>query len=317
MKRICVLASGGDAPGMNACVEGLYTYAKKRGIEVWAAIGGYDGIVSNNVKMLGDEVLDISSLTGCILKCGRSTHFMTDTGLKQAIGNIKSNKFDAIVILGGNGSLKGAWDRLHLNGVNVIGIPSTIDNDVNFTDHSLGFDSAVEYSTTLVDNLKGTMQTNNRHQIVEVMGRGSPAVAIKVGIATGADIIDTVHSRHTPQQIAELFTKSAKPSLLVIMQEVKAPGNDPQAQSQGSSQFLQQVSTAMGTQHDRVRLTVLGHLQRGAKPSAHDRYLGFAYADYAINAIAHDNYNIAVGILKNTNTIACVHIEQANTPIES
>lgn len=284
MKKICILASGGDAPGMNACVESVFLSASRHGFETYGAIAGYHGLVKNEIIRLAPaNATNISHLTGCVLKCGRSEEFTTPAGFDTALATIRGHGFVCVVVLGGNGSMRGA-QKLHASGIPVVFIPATIDNDVSFSKECLGFSSAAEESVRLVDNLNGTMQTNNRDHVVQVMGWDCPDLANFVGLATFADIVDTNAGRHSPNQVAEVFNnnrKNGKTSNLMIMQEKRS--TDIVAEAQDTVNYLGTLTRAVGI--GRVRMTTLGHLQRGAVPSARDRWLGNLYGEKAASLI--------------------------------
>ncbi|MCL2851084.1 MAG: 6-phosphofructokinase [Firmicutes bacterium] len=303
-KKICIIASGGDAPGMNACIEGIVNFAPSN-FKFFGAIGGYDGLVNDNGIILDrTNTSGISHISGCFLKCGRSEEFTTPEGVQKALATIKRHKFDAVIILGGNGSLSGAMKRLEPNGINVIGIPSTIDNDVFFTKNSLGFSSAFEESVRLVDNLNITMRTNNRDHVVQLMGWYCPDLTNSVGLATFADIIDTFDNRHSHAQIAKIWAnnrKEGKQSNLMILQETK--GKDIHDEAIHSANYLGDLMRAIATENNiesatsRVRMSTLGHLQRGASPSARDRWLGANYAKKALELINAKQFGVAIGLV--------------------
>ena len=309
-KRVIVIGSGGDAPGMNAFIDGLLKHTKSAGIDLYAGHGGYDGIVNDRIYKL-ENIGYNAQKAGCIIGAGRSHEFQTPEGVQKAIANIKKHEIDVVVVCGGNGSLKGAWENLAQNGVPVMGVPATIDNDVMFTDNSLGFSSSVQFAVEQIDGLRETMTTNNRHVIVEVMGRNAPMMADKIGVAGNVDLVDTVEKRYTTKQMAKfLLSAGENESKIVVVQEVK--NGDVHTQNYASANYLQEVMTYMGGRSDSLRAVVLGHLQRGCRPTAHDRYLGFRYAEYVVRAIVTGNLNRAVGIMRNTNTVGSVPIEDAN-----
>ena len=284
---------------MNACIEGIVTFAPQAipNIQIFGCIGGYDGLVNDNIAPLDrNNSTQISHLSGCVLKCGRSEEFTTPAGVQKALATINRHKFDALVILGGNGSLSGAMKRLDANGVNIIGIPSTIDNDVFFTKNSLGFSSAFETSVAMVDNLNATMRTNNRDHVVQLMGRHHTDLAEYVGLATFADIIDTIDNRHTPKQIANIFNQNrqnGKTSNLMIMQEVKS--TDVISEAVNTANYLSEL--VKHTDKSRVRMTTPGHLQRGSPPSARDRWLAANYALKTIEQIKNNQFGVAIGLV--------------------
>ena len=308
MRKICVLASGGDAPVMNACVEAVFNRASASGIEVWAAIMGFDGLVRDKVvKITPQTVRGASCMSGCVYKCGRSPEFTTEQGFAAALGNIKKHGFECIIVIGGNGSFMGLG-RLKSVGVPVIGIPGTVDNDVFFTKHNLGFSSACESAVALIDVLKSTMLTNNRDHVVQLMGRYCSDLAQTVGIATFADVIDTNDHRHTPGEVAEIFKQqhaAGVESCTMILQEYKKV--DAVAEALESAKFLKALSAA--TNDNSLRMNTLGYLQRGANPSARDRWLGSNYGALAVDLAARRQYGVAVGLIKDE--FAVIELDEA------
>ena len=294
-KKILVIASGGDAPGMNACVEGIWAHAQRFGWEVFGG-AGYGALI----EKLWTPVTKggISHLTGCIFGSSRSKAFQTQEGIALAVKNAKEN-FDAIVVLGGNGSLKGAWEKLQANGVNVIGIPATIDNDCFFTKNSLGFASAVEEGVRLVDNLNATMRTNQRDHIVQIMGWHCDELTRAIGEATFADVIDTNANRHTPQQIAQIFENNktaGKNGSTVVMQERVEKGKERNfiSEMHASVDAWNQLAAFAG---DDFRGHILGHTMRGAPPNARDRWLGFHYGRVAVELISKNKFGLGIGLV--------------------
>jgi len=298
-KRICILASGGDAPGMNACVESVFIECQKRGIELVGAVGGYDGLVHGRIIPLIPTIArNIGHVTGCFLKAGRSESFMTEDGQKKCIDVLKKYGIEYVIVLGGNGSFRGAG-RLIKNGVKVIGVPSTIDNDVYFTRESLGFSSALEESVRLVDMLKSTMQTNDRDHVVQLMGWHERGLTQAVGEATFADIVDTIENRHTPKQVVEIFERNRKAgnlSNLMVMQEKRKDSIDAVNEAMEAVNYLQDLTRLSPSSN--VRLNTLGHLQRGAPPSGRDRWLGYHYGKNAVELIISGQSGVAVGLVR-------------------
>jgi len=299
MKKICIVASGGDAPGMNACVKSVYVHAKKMGFQVWGAKNGYDGLIGKEPVLLEDSMLHyVSGLSGCFLGCGRSAAFRTPEGTQAVADTLMRMGFSALVVLAGNGSTRGATRLWQTTGFPVIVIPATIDNDVPFSKHSLGFSSAIEECIRHIDNLKGTMHAKGRDHIVQLMGWGSTAIADTVGQAAFADIIDTVENRHTPEQIvakfAELQSKGSR-SNLMIMQERVDPNRktaDVINETIEAARFLQQIHKIAGCED--IRMTTLGHLQRGAPPSCRDRWLAFHYGKLAVDCVKKSKGGVAI-----------------------
>jgi 6-phosphofructokinase 1 len=294
--KICVLASGGDAPSMNACIEALYITAKQNGIEVWASINGFEGLVDDNVVLINDSnALEISGRSGCVFKCGRSKRTMEKQGFQSACATVKKHGFEAIVVLGGNGSFIGTG-RFKAAGINTIFIPATIDNDAEYTQNSLGFSSAVECAVKLIDNLKATMDTTSRDFIVQLMGRSCNQLTARVGFATLADIVDMNGQRHTPQQIAEIFKKNraaGKDYSFAIVQE--KVGGDQTKEMIGGVELTNEIREYAN--NDRICFITLGYLQRGAEPSAHDRFLATLYGRAAVNCTLDKRFGVALSVV--------------------
>ena len=323
-KKICVLASGGDAPGMNACIEAFAFAAFSKGLEPYGAVKGYDGLIKNEIVQLIDRsrthkgslvsrenarnVRGISGQCGSVLKCGRSPDFANPEGFNRALATIQKHGFATIVVIGGNGSFQGAA-CLKAAGVPVIAIPATVDNDLFYTRHNLGFSSACENAVQMVDMLKATMQTNNRDHVVQLMGRHCPALALKVGIATFSDIVDIDGHRHTPQQAAQILKQKraqGSESCTMIMQERK--GADSIHEAIESANYLRDL--AIAANDNQIRMNTLGHLQRGASVTAHDRWLGANYGVMAVDLAINGQFGTAVGWIKDQ--FSAVSIETAN-----
>lgn len=280
---------------MNACVEALYFNAIKNDFEVFAAISGYDGLVNDRVIQVQRGMISgISHMSGCNIKSGRSAQFATTAGFNKALLNIRKYGFDCLVIIGGNGTFAGCA-RLKGAGINVFGIPATIDNDVAITNSSLGFSSACENAVQLIDMLKATMRTNDRDHIVTLMGRKCAALANVVGEASFADVIDSVEQRHTPAQVAKIFAEKRKEgatSCLMIKQEIKA--DDVAQEAVEGANFVKALQIA--AKDTNIRMNTLGHLQRGATPSCRDRWLAQNYARVAMNSILNNQFGVAAAL---------------------
>ena len=296
MKKICVLASGGDAAGMNACIEAIFNYATQLKWGVFVSPRGYDGLVKGQViKATRENCTNISHITGFVFSSGRSKEFSESEGVAKAVNTVKKNGFDAVIVLGGNGSFMGASTLKHA-GVPVIAIPATIDNDVYFTCNSLGYSSTCEAVVAMIDNLKGTMRSNNRNHIVQLMGRHCSDIALKTGIATFANIVDTSENRYSPEQVAQIFkaqNKAGASSCMMIMQERKS--DNAVSEAFESATFLQQVQIA--ADDETIRTNTLGYLQRGATPSCRDRYLAVNYGILAVDLVRDGTLGMAIGMV--------------------
>jgi len=293
MKKIVLLASGGDAPGMNACIEAIYRNANAQGIQLYAALNGFDGLVDEKfVQISPYMVRGISTKSGCTFKCGRSKRVMEKIGFSAAIATIKKNKFDVLIVLGGNGSIIGAG-RFRSAGINTLFIPATIDNDIEYTKHALGFSSACEGAVKMIDMLKATMGTTGRDHIVQLMGRSSNQLTNRVGTATFADVIDMNGARYTPEQVAKIFCdnrKAGRTSSFCITQE--RIGGEQIKEMMNGFDFTQKIRDAAKDQS--ICFSSLGYLQRGAEPSCYDRFLAALYGATAVDCIQKNQFGTCI-----------------------
>lgn len=275
------------AAGYTALIEGLWVELVANSCDSGSAKGSAPVVASG-----------ISHLTGCVFGSRRSKEFGTKEGVEKALANISAH-FDAVVVLGGNGSLKGAWEKLEKNGVPVIGIPATVDNDVFFTKNNLGFSSAAEEGVRLVDMLNGTMRTNERDHVVQIMGWNCVELSNFIGQATFADAIDTIEKRHKPHELAQVLEKNrtaGKTSNTVIFQEKVEKGvpRNIIAETRASIGLWEELCKYVG---EDLRWNILGHAQRGAPPSARDRWLGFHYGKLAIELIQKGKFGLGIGLV--------------------
>ena len=287
-KKICMLVSGGDAPGMNACMEAIFNYATRLGWEVWIARKGYQGLLDENLVLATPDICrNISHITGCVFKTSRSKEFATDEGKIKAGEIIKKHGFDATIIIGGNGSLAGAERLKKLTKANVIGIPATVDNDCYFTDNSIGFSSAVENIVRYVDMVKPVMQTCDRSFLFEVMGKGCSELAINAGIASFANLVDRSEKRFSVEQIAKLFNEQkslGNTTCMAIIEENR----------EGADNLLKDVQDLTGPE---IRFERGYYYQRGMAPTARDRFLAIHYGVMAVDCIKDGKFGVAVGRL--------------------
>ncbi len=299
MKKIAVLTSGGDAPGMNACIRAVVRSGIVNGYEVVGIIGGYQGLIDENYRTLGlRDVGNIIQTGGTILKTSRCSAFLTEQGFNKAVQNYKKAKFEAIIVIGGNGSLTGATE-LYKAGVNVVGLPGTIDNDLGYTDFTLGFDTAVNTVTNLLNNVRDTSSAHDRVCVVEVMGRKCGDIALFAGMSAGAEIV-LIPEVVTPME--EVYkkllnsAKTGKKSSIVVVAEGVGNAND----------VSKQIYEHTGLESKAV---VIGHLQRGGSPSMADRVFASRLGVCAVESIKNGEMNIAIGT-KN-NKINKMNIEKA------
>ena len=261
MKKIAVLTSGGDAPGMNACLANLFILSNRKGFELIGIKEGFIGLVNNDfVTLTKEHITNIYSLGGSILKTGRSEEFLLESGRQKALNNLKNNDIDTLIVIGGNGSYRGAQKLAEL-GVKIIALPGTIDNDLNYTEKSLGFDTAVNNSVTAIDKIRDTMLSNNRGVVIEVMGRRSGDIALFAATASNADAVVVKEVSKTKNQVLEkvqLAIKRGVDNPTVIVSEnilnVKKLAKDLEAKT-----------------GKPFKTTILGYIQRGGNPTVFDR----------------------------------------------
>jgi len=293
IKRIGVLTSGGDAPGMNAAIRAVTRMAIYHGLEVYGIRSGYHGMINDQIKkMESSHVSNIIQRGGTILKTARSAEFRTVEGRAQAFENIKKHKIDALVIIGGDGSLTGARLFSDEHDIPCVGIPGTIDNDLYGTDYTIGYDTAINTVVEAVDKIRDTASAHNRLFFVEVMGRDAGFIALRSGIACGAEAI-LVPERDTPYPKLKKYLETGfvnkKTSGIVIVAEGEHQG--------GAYEIANKVQEDF-SQYD-VKVTVLGHIQRGGSPSAHDRVTASHMGAAAVDALLDDQKSVMIGIVNN------------------
>ena len=282
IRRIGILTSGGDAPGMNAVVRAVVRSATANGITCLGVRRGYNGLINGDVMELDARSVDgISKKGGTILYTARCLEFMTEEGLQKAVNTCKYLGLDAIVTVGGDGTFKGA-QKLSRAGIPAIGIPATIDNDITCTDYTIGFDTAQNTAIDAIDKLSDTMQSHERCSIVEVMGREAGHLALNVGIATGATAI------LVPERELDLET-----DIVDKMRRGKIRGRNHHviivAEGFGNvDEIRQEIYDLTGIE---TRLTILGHIQRGGSPSCMDRVIATSMGAYATKIIMEGKSN--------------------------
>lgn len=289
MKRIGVLTSGGDAPGMNACIRAVVRTALHNNFEVLGIKRGYHGLVYDNVTELRiDSVSDIVQRGGTILNTARCLEFKTQEGMDKALKTIEKYKLDGIVAIGGDGTFRGAKD-LYSHGINTVCIPGTIDNDLAYTDYTLGFDTAVNTCLYLINNLRDTMTSHERISIVEVMGRNCGDIALYAGVAGGAEAIIIPEVPVNLDEIVKKMMMSrnrGKQSNIIVL-----------AEGAGNAETLEkELSKKMDIS---IRSTIIGHVQRGGAPTMADRVLASRFGYHAVELIQNGIGNRVVGIKEN------------------
>ncbi len=290
IKCIGILTSGGDAPGMNAAIRAVTRTAIYNGFEVRGIRRGYRGLVMNEIEEFSSSsVSNIIQLGGTILKTARCKEFETREGRELAYENMKAAGIDALVVIGGDGSLTGALTFAREFDVPVIGLPGTIDNDLGGTDSTIGYDTALNTIMEAVDKLRDTASSHERLFFVEVMGRNAGFLALNSAIASGAEAAIIPEIETEVDQLAELIStgfRKSKNSAIVLVAESPKTG--------GAMELAERVKREF-PQYD-ARVTILGHIQRGGSPTAVDRNLASRMGAAAIEALMEGQRNVMIGI---------------------
>ena len=282
VKRIGVLTSGGDAPGMNACIRAVVRSANARGIECVGIRRGYQGLISGDiVEMDNASVSRIINRGGTILYSARCDEFRTKEGQEKAYATCKLIGLDGLVAIGGDGTFRGAQD-LSKFGVSVVGIPGTIDNDIVCTDYSIGFDTAANTAVECIDKLRDTMQSHERCAVVEVMGRHAGYLALYVGVAVGATaVLVPEHPYDFKVQVADNIRHArlnGKTNFMIVVAEGAA----------SAVEVGRQIQEELALD---PRVTILGHIQRGGSPTAKDRVMATRMGYEAVRVLAEGKTN--------------------------
>ena len=296
MKNLAVLTSGGDSPGMNACIRAIVRSANHKKISVYGIQYGYNGLINNEFKILSPaDVGNTIHIGGTILKSARSDEFRTKKGREKAYNNLQKNNIDGLIVLGGDGSLTGASVFNKEFNFNIIGIPCTIDNDIFGTDYSIGFATARETVVNSIDKIRDTASSHERIFIVEVMGRESGNLALEAGVASGAELILIPENKNSMEEVIKKIQELniMKKSLIIVYAEGCKFGS------------LNELSNEINKKIDNsnVRVSILGHIQRGGIPSPSDRILASTLGYESINAITSGLTNKMVGIINQEPTL--------------
>ena len=285
-KRIGVLTSGGDAPGMNAAIRSITRSALSKGIEVMGIYCGYRGLLENDMKLLGArDVSNIINHGGTMLYSDRCDKFKTQQGVEEAVENCKKNGIDGIVTLGGDGTFRGATD-LSRNGIPCIGVPCTIDNDISATDYTIGYDTAKNTVIEMVDRLRDTCESHSRCNVVEVRGRNAGYIAVDCGIAVGSTGIAIPEISFDKQALLENIhnlSLHGKRNFIIIASE--GMGNN------FSEDLVSEIQDQTGIE---TRLARLAHVQRGGAPTCEDRLIATRMGDKAVELLLEGKYNQVV-----------------------
>jgi 6-phosphofructokinase 1 len=289
VKSIAVLTSGGDSQGMNAAVRAVVRSGLYHGLKVYAVQRGYQGLINEDIREMDlRSVGDIIQRGGTILQTARCKEFLTPEGQQLAADNLRKHGIDGLVVIGGDGSYQGA-QKLSKLGIKTMGLPGTIDNDIPFTDFTIGFDTAVSIVVDAINKLRDTMSSHERSSVVEVMGRHCGDIALYAGVASGAETIlvpevprdlDVVAKR-----MKDNFDHGKRHSIIIVAEGV------------GSGE---EISKAISDRNGiESRVTVLGHVQRGGTPTHNDRVLASRLGDFAVRRLIEGDSGKSVGVYKN------------------
>ncbi|WP_347158447.1 6-phosphofructokinase [Pontibacter chitinilyticus] len=291
MKKIGIFTSGGDAPGMNACIRAVVRTAIYNGMEVYGIQRGYNGMIKGEIyKMESHSVSNIIQKGGTILRSARSKDFMTKEGRQKAYEQLKKHGIEGLIAIGGDGTFTGANIFHEEYGIPVLGAPGTIDNDLFGTDYTIGYDTAVNTSLDAIDKIRDTADSHDRVFFIEVMGRDSGYIAIPCAIGGGAEIVMIPESETTIDTVVEALRTGwsrSKTSFIVIVAEGDVAGH--------VTEIANKVQEALP--HMDARCTILGHVQRGGAPTAADRMLASQLGIACVEGLLAGRTNEMAGII--------------------
>ena len=291
INNIAVLTSGGDAPGMNAAIRAVVRTALYHGKRVFGVYRGYEGMIENDIiELSSSSVKHILALGGTFLKSARSQEFRTPEGRAKAAKNLRDRDIDALIVIGGDGSFTGALKLAEEHGIKVIGVPGTIDNDLFGTDYTIGYDTATNTVIESVDKIRDTASSHNRLFLVEVMGRDTGYIAASTGLATGALSIILPEKKNTYDELfKDLRSAQAnkKTSNIIMVAEGNHLGD------------IFDIASAVRKEFPSidVKVTTLGHTQRGGSPSTNDRVLASVLGHYAIKGLIEGQEKVMSGMI--------------------
>jgi 6-phosphofructokinase 1 len=293
VKRIGLLTSGGDAPGMNAAIRAVVRACMFYKIDAVGIYRGYDGLIANDMKTLDSRsVASIIHRGGTILKSARSMEFRTSEGRVRAAENCRAAGIDALVVIGGDGTFRGGMIFEQEHGIPVVGLPGTIDNDLNGTDFTIGYDTAVNTAAHAIDKIRDTASSHNRLFFIEVMGRDSGQIAMRASIAAGAEATMIPERPMNVDELIHILEKGAgrkKSSSLVVVAEGGKPGHSIELAKEVSKRF----------EYYDTKVTILGHLLRGGSPTVSDRVLASQLGVVAVEYLLKGISGGMIGIVNN------------------
>jgi len=291
MKKVAIMTSGGDAPGMNACLRAAVRGAVYHGIEMYGIYRGYDGMIEGDiVRMESHSVSNIIQKGGTILKSARSEEFKTKEGRKKAFDQLQKFGIEGLITIGGDGTFTGAKIFYDEYGIPTVGAPGTIDNDLYGTDFTIGFDTAVNTALGAIDKIRDTADSHNRLFFIEVMGRDSGYIAIRSGIGGGAELVMVPETSTSIKEVISTLKEGwarDKTSSIVVVAEGDEEGN--------AMEIAEKVKKEI-SQKD-IKVSILGHIQRGGSPSAQDRILASRLGLGALEGLMKGEKNVMAGII--------------------
>ncbi len=282
MKNIAVLTSGGDSPGMNACIRAVVRYGISQGLNVYGVKRGYSGLIENDMELMTTRsVGNIIQTGGTILKTARCNEFKTEEGLSKALKNLREREIEGLVVIGGDGSFRGA-EKLIQNGILCACVPGTIDNNLFYTDYTLGFDTATNTVVNMINNVRDTSMSHDRVSIIETMGAGCGDLALNAGLASGADVIIVPEVNFSVEEICKKLINARNHhkefSIIVLSEHIIE-----------ASELARQITEHCGLE---CRWLILGHVQRGGSPTAFDRNLGTNFGARAVEELLKNNCGV-------------------------
>ncbi|MES2388592.1 MAG: 6-phosphofructokinase [Bacteroidota bacterium] len=293
MKRIAVFTSGGDSPGMNACVRAVVRTAVFYGLEVYGIRRGYNGMIKGDIfRMESHSVSNIVQKGGTILKSARSMEFMEYEGRKRAYTNLQNYGIDGLVAIGGNGTFTGAEIFFNEFGIPTVGAPGTIDNDLYGTDYTIGFDTAVNTALDAIDKIRDTADSHDRIFFIEVMGRDSGYIAIQSGLGGGAELVMVPETATSIEEVIDTLKSGwnrSKTSSIIVVAEGDEEG--------GANIVAEKVKAHIP--YGDIKVTLLGHVQRGGPPTAYDRILASRLGVATVEGLVNGRKNVMAGIINN------------------
>jgi 6-phosphofructokinase 1 len=295
MKKIAVFTSGGDAPGMNACLRAVVRSGLHFGLKVYGVKRGYEGMIDGDIeKMDAHSVSNIIQLSGTILQTARSERFFTPEGRRTAYENLKKHGIQGIVAIGGDGTFRGANVFMkEFKDIAIVGCPGTIDNDLIGTDFTIGYDTATNTAMQAIDNIKDTADSHNRLFFIEVMGRDAGFIALRTAIATGAEAVLVPETRtdlgHLAERLDFFYRRKRKTSGIVIVAEGDEAG--------GAMKVAEEVKKRFDRYE--IKVTILGHIQRGGRPTCIERVRASQMGMEAVKALMDGKKGVMIGLIHN------------------